>query len=114
MSRKKSIFPLRGDVWLVNFDPSLGTESKKIRPAIIVSNDLSNEFLERVQVVLLTGNTSKIYPSETLITLRGKKSKAAADQIATVSKQRLQKKIGKVTHDEIAAIGYITKLQLGL
>ena len=114
MSRKKSIFPLRGDVWWVNFDPSLGTESKKIRPAIIVSNDLSNEFLERVQVVPLTGNTSKIYPSETLITLRGKKSKAAADQIATVSKQRLKKRVGRITADEIVSVGYIIKLQLGL
>ena len=114
MSHKKSGFPKRGEVWWVNFDPLIGTESKKIRPAIIISNDLSNEFLERVQVVPLTSNTSKIYPSESVITVRGTRSKAAADQIATISKRRLQKKMGRSTDQELEAVGYAIKIQLGL
>lgn len=113
MSRKRD-FPKRGEVWWVNFDPSVGTESAKIRPAIIMSNDISNEFLERVQVVPLTSNVTKIYPSETIIMLRGKKNKAAADQITTASKRRLQERIGRITADELASVEFVLKLQLGL
>lgn len=79
-----------------------------------MSSDDSNEFLERVQVVPLTSNVTKVYPSETVITLRGKKNKAAADQITTVSKRRLREKIGRVTADELAGVEYVLKLQLGL
>ena len=114
MSRDKHRFPKRGEVWWIDFDPSIGTESAKTRPAIIVSNDTSNEFLERVQVVPLTSNVAKIYPSETVVTLRGKKNKAAADQIATVSKMRIKEKIGRLTNDELANVEFVLKLQLGL
>ena len=114
MTRQKRNFPKRGEVWWVNFDPSLGTESAKTRPAIIMSNDTSNEFLERVQVIPLTSNVTKIYPSETLITLRGKKNKAAADQIATVSILRVREKVGRITADELASVEFVTRLQLGL
>lgn len=113
MSRKRN-FPKRGEVWWINFDPSIGTESTKTRPAIVISNDVSNEFLERVQVVPLTSNVAKIYPSETIVVLRGKKNKAAADQIATVSKLRLKEKIGRVSADELASVEYVLKLQLDL
>lgn len=113
MSRKRNA-PKRGEIWWTNFDPSIGTESAKTRPAIIVSNDTSNEFLERVQVVPLTSNVAKIYPSETIIVLRGKKNKAAADQITTVSKKRLHERIGRITADELASVEFVLKLQLGL
>ena len=101
-------------MWWTTFGPALGTESSKTRPAIIVSNDDSNEFLERLQVVPLTSNVSKIYPSETIVVLRGKKNKAAADQVATVSKGRLREKIGRITDDELASVEFVLKLQLGL
>jgi mRNA interferase MazF len=114
MSRTKSNFPKRGEVWWVNFDPSIGTETAKIRPAIIMSNDIANEFLECVQAVPLTSNITKVYPSETVISIRGKKNKAAADQITTVSKKRLYEKIGRLTADELASVGFVLKLQLDI
>ena len=114
MTQKSVDFPKRGEVWWVCFDPAIGTEAKKTRPAIVVSNDISNELLERVQVVPLTGNTEKLYPSEALVTIKGKKSKAAADQEATVSKLRLQKKITRLTASELADVEYVLKIQLQL
>ena len=114
MARPKRDFPRRGELWWINFDPSVGTESTKTRPAVIVSNDISNEYLERVQAVPLTSNVAKIYPSETVVVMRGKKNKAAADQIATVSKQRIKEKIGRLTNDELASVEFVLKLQLGL
>ena len=114
MSRTRSNAPKRGEIWWTTFGPAIGTESSKTRPAIIVSNDDSNEFLERLQVVPLTSNISKIYPSETIVMLRGKKNKAAADQVSTVSKRRLREKIGRITDDELASVEFVLKLQLGL
>jgi mRNA interferase MazF len=63
----------RGEVWWIRFDPSLGGEVKKTRPAIILSNDLSNKYLNRVQVVPLTSNMGKLYPSEAYVVSKAKR-----------------------------------------
>ena len=104
----------RGEVWWVNFEPSIGGEILKKRPAVIVSNNAANQFLNRVQVIPLTSNVDKLYPSETYITLRGKKAKAMADQLTTVSKKRLINQAGAVSNAELEGIKRAISIQLDL
>jgi len=105
---------LRGEVWWVNFDPSVGGEIRKQRPAIILSNDAANKYLHRVQVVPLTSNVGRLYPSEALVTLQGQPSKAMADQLTTVSKRRLISRIGRVSARDMQQVEPAVRVQLGL
>jgi len=104
----------RGEVWWVNFCPAVGGEIRKQRPAVIVSNDAANKHLNRVQVVPLTSQTSKVYPSEALVTFAGKQGKAVADQLATVSKLRLVNCGGELNSAEMRQVEQAIKIQLGL
>lgn len=104
----------RGEVWWVNFDPSVGGEIKKKRPAVIVSNDASNKFLNRVQVVPLTSKTDHLYPSEALVIFDGKESKAMADQLATVSKLRLFNRTSVLSEEDMRKIVEAIKIQLDI
>ena len=104
----------RGDVYLINFDPAIGQEIQKTRPAVIVSNDISNTKLERVQVVPITSKAAKIYLSEAKTTINGIEGKATASQITTVSHQRMIKKLGTLTAIEMQNIDEAIRYQLDL
>jgi mRNA interferase MazF len=106
--------PKRGDVWWVNFDPSRGSEAKKIRPAIVISNDKSNRHLSRVQVVPITSNIDKVYPSECLVFLKKQQGKAMVDQLKTVSLIRCQKKVVVLSVADLKTVEQVLKVQLGL
>lgn len=104
----------RAEVWRVNFEPAVGGEVRRQRPAVIVSNDAANKHLNRVQVVPITGSIDRLYPSEAFVTVRGKKHKAMADQLTTVSKTRLQNRVGRLSKTNMQALEQAIKLQLEL
>ncbi len=104
----------RGEVWWVEFDPSVGSEIRKTRPAVIVSNDSANRNLLRVVVIPLSTNTSRVYPGEVLVTVEGKQGKAMADQIMAADKLRLKTQIGTLSKADMLGVEQAILVHLGL
>lgn len=101
-------------MYWVALDPSLGSEIKKTRPAVIVSNNSCNAHGSRVVVLPLTTNVDSLYPGEALITVREKASRALGDQIRSLDKSRLRSRIETLSQDELAAVDEAVRITLGL
>jgi len=104
----------RGEVWWVEFDPSVGSEIRKTRPAVLVSNDAANRNLSRVVVVPVTSNTGRQYPGEAIVTVGGQSSKAMADQIMAADKSRLKSQLGTLSKADMLAVEDAIKVHLAL
>jgi mRNA interferase MazF len=96
--------PRRGEVWLVSFDPAMSGESQKTRPALVLSNNTANALLNRVQVVPISSQVSRLYPAEAFVILNGERRKAMADQIATAGKERLVRRLGELSSDDLSNV----------
>jgi mRNA interferase MazF len=92
----------RGQVWLVNLDPTVGSEIRKTCPGVIVSPDELNEHLRTVVVVPLT--TGLAYPFRIPTRVRGTDGVAAVDQVRTVDRKRLVKRVSTVRPPKLQAI----------
>jgi len=80
----------------------------------VVSNDAANTALNRLQVVPITSQTGRVYPSEALVTLRGERRKVMADQLTTASRERLVGYMGKLGAGDMEQVDRATRLQLAL
>lgn len=104
----------RGEVWLVNLDPAVGTEVQKTRPAVIVSNDFMNRNSGRVTVVPVTSSISKLFPVESQVEVQGRTGKTMCDQIRAVDKSRLLKLMAVLSTRESADLDHAIAVALGL
>lgn len=104
----------RGDIWWVSFDAAQGGEVRKTRPAVIVSNNISNAILNRVVVVPLSRQTEKIYPSEARVSAGGVEAKAMADQITSAAKARLLRRLGRLGSVDLRSVEQAILLHLGI
>ncbi|MBW2004841.1 MAG: type II toxin-antitoxin system PemK/MazF family toxin [Deltaproteobacteria bacterium] len=98
----------QGDIYLINLDPALHTEASKIRPGIIISINAMNQYSPRLIIAPITSNIGKVYPFEVFIT-RGvggleKDSKIMLDQIRSLDKRRLVKKIGAINKEMLVKV----------
>jgi mRNA interferase MazF len=109
-----SRWPKRGDVYWVNLDPVVGTEIRKTRPAVVVSNDSCNRYGTRIVVLPITSNTESLYPGEAIVEIKGKQGRALGDQIRSIDKSRLKARVGRLTADEMSRIDEALAVTLGL
>ena len=106
--------PRRGDVYWVNLDPVVGTEIRKTRPAVVVSNDSCNRYGTRVVVLPVTSNVDSLYPGEAMVEVKGKRGRALGDQIRSIDKSRLKARVARLTADEMSRVDEALAITLGL
>lgn len=120
MARKPTIMlPKRGEVYLVNFDPTIGSEIKKTRPALVVQNDISNEFSPITIVAAITSEyDDNLYPTEVSIKPPEggltNNSVVLLNQIRSVDKKRLIKRLGKLTLTSMKQVERAIQISFGL
>lgn len=106
--------PRRGDVYWVNLDPVVGTEIRKTRPAVVVSNDSCNRHGTRVVVVPITSNVDSLYPGEAIVEVKGKRGRALGDQIRSIDRSRLKSRAGRLTVEEMSRVDEALAITLDL
>jgi mRNA interferase MazF len=98
-------YPKKGEIYLVNFDPTIGHEVKKKRPALILSNNIHNQYSPLVTVAPLSTNTNKVYPFEVYVSKKStglnENSKIMIIQLRSMDKKRLLNKMGVITDRKI-------------
>ena len=107
----------KGDIVIVDLNPTKGSEYSKTRPAIIVSNNVCNQYAPVVTIVPCTSKTDKIYKTEVLLPVSHalpKESKACGDQIRTIDKSRIKEVVGKVSTEIIRKIEVAIMLHLDI
>lgn len=113
----------RGEIRIVDLDPTRGAETTKRRPAVIVSNDGANSTAARlgrgvVTIVPVTSNVTRVYPFQVLLdateTGLERDSKAQAEQVRSVAVERLGRRVGVVPPDVMTKVGDALRLHLAL
>ncbi len=113
----------RGEIWVVDLDPSAGSEANKSRPAVLVSNDAANRRADQlgrgvVTVVPVTSSTARVLPFQLLLPAAATglhhDSKAQAEQVRSVDVTRLRTRVGRVPADLMTSLDAALRVHLGL
>lgn len=115
----KQIIPIRGEIYIVNFDPTMGSEINKTRPALILQNDIANHYSPVTIVAAISSHfNNTVYPTEVLINPPegglSEESVVVLNQIRTIDKRRLVKKIGELNLNSMEKVNKATEISLGL
>ena len=113
----KSNIPLRGGIWIVQLDPAIGSEIRKSRPALVISNNVHNRLMGHVTVLPITDSGDKVFTVEIFIP-KGtagllKDSKIRCSQIRSLDKSSLVKELGCITKDYWTLIEKALNIHLG-
>lgn len=109
-----TVRPRRGEIHWVALDPTIGTEIRKTRPAVIISNDSANAFGSRIVVLPVTSNVSSLFPGEAQIKVAGKPARVLGDQIRSIDRQRLRGRVGRLSREELQAVEEAVRITLDL
>lgn len=108
----------RGEIYYANLDPTLGSETNKTRPVLIVSSDFNNRASNTITIIPITSQISKIYPFEVYLDASksglNQDSKAQCQQIRTISKKRIAQNVGKINDQTMLKIEYAIKIHLAI
>lgn len=107
-------YPKRGDIYWVRLDPAEGSEIKKTRPCIILSNNVQNRKKMRLIIAPITTNTSRIFPFESLVTIKERECKALLDQIRCVDHSRIGKYVTSLEKEDLLKVEAALKVSLDL
>ena len=111
--------PVRGEVYLVNFDPTLGAEIRKTRPTLILQNDIANEHSPITIVAAITSKSDdRLYPTEVLLKARegglNFDSVVLLNQIRSIDRRRLVKRLGKLRTSTMTRVDNALQISLGM
>ena len=112
-------FPRRGEVYWVQLDPTIGTEIAKTRPAVIISNDVGNQYSARVIVAAITSqHLERRYPFEVLVEAGegglAQRSKVLLDQIRSIDKRRVGRRLGAISPERMQQVDAAIRLSLAV
>lgn len=107
-------FPKKGGIYWVDLEPTRGGETQKVRPGLVVSNDVGNETSKVVMIAPITSKVKRIYPFEVKITLNEKPAKIMLNQCRALDKARIGKKISEVDSETMRAIEDAIKVVFAL
>lgn len=115
----KGIMPKRGEIYLVDFDPAIGCEIKKTRPAVVLQNDIANKYNPLTIVAAISSKFGKkLYPTEVMLEppQGGLQMKCVVmlNQVKTIDKRRLVKKLGVLNADIMGQVNCALEISLGL
>jgi mRNA interferase MazF len=117
--KKEIVFPRRGEIYLVSFDPTVGHEIQKTRPAVVIQNDVSNQYSPITIVAAISSQFSEPpFPREVVIEPQDsglqKRSAVIVNQMRSVDRLRLQKKIGRLSKQNMGRVDEAIQISLGL